>query len=98
MDDSSCIIANIDKKKIRKEVRKTCAERRKITLLKDVKIRMRFEEKVIELIDTGAPNLWGHMKDEVLDVFDEVLNAFDEVCGRRGGGEVKEILGGGMKR
>ena len=38
------VIANIDKK-IRKVVRKTCAERRKITLLKDVKIRKRLKEK-----------------------------------------------------
>ena len=59
------VIADIDKKKIRKVVRKTCAERRKITLLKDVKIRMRFEEKVTKLVDGGAPNLWGHFKDGV---------------------------------
>ena len=35
------VIADIDKKEIRKVVRKICAERRKITLLKDVKIRKR---------------------------------------------------------
>ena len=33
------VIADIDKRKIRKVVRKTCAERIKITLLKDVMIR-----------------------------------------------------------
>ena len=38
------VIAEIDKRKIRKVVRKTCAERIKITLLKDVKIRKRLEE------------------------------------------------------
>ena len=32
------VIANIDKRKIRKVVRKTCVEIRKITLLKPVKI------------------------------------------------------------
>ena len=47
----SIVIADIDKRKV---VRKTCAERRKITLLKDVKIRRRFEEKVIELVDVGV--------------------------------------------
>ena len=35
--------ADIDKKKIRNVVRKNYTERRKITLLKDVKIRKRFE-------------------------------------------------------
>ena len=51
------VIADIDKKKIRKVVRKICAERRKISLLKDVKTGKRFEEKVIKLVDIGAPNL-----------------------------------------
>ena len=32
------VITDIDKKKIRKVVKKTCAETRKIILLKDVKI------------------------------------------------------------
>ena len=50
------MIADIDKRKIRKVVRKTCVERRKITLLKDVKIRKRFSEKVTELFDVGAQN------------------------------------------
>ena len=59
-------------------MRKTCAERRKITLLKDVKIRKRFEEKVIKLVDVAVPNLWGHFKDGV-------LKACDEVCGKKRG-------------
>ena len=41
-------------------MRKTCAERRKVFFLKDVKISKRFEEKVIKLVDVGAPNLWVH--------------------------------------
>ena len=53
------MIADIDNRMIRKVVRKTCAERRKISLLIDVKIRKRFEEKVIKLVDVEAPNLWG---------------------------------------
>ena len=40
------VIADIDKKKIMKVVRKKCAERRKITLQNDVKIRRRYQEKV----------------------------------------------------
>ena len=66
------MIADIDKRKITKEGRKTCAERRKtcaerrkITLLKDVKIRKRFEENVIELVYVGSPNLWGNFKDGI---------------------------------
>ena len=64
----SLVVAYIDKKKIRNAVRKTCTERRKVGLLKDLKIRKRFEEKVITLIGVGAPNLWGHFKDGILKV------------------------------
>ena len=56
-------IADIDVSKIRKVVRMTCAE---ITLLKDVKIGKRFEEKVTALVDVGASHLVGHFKDGVL--------------------------------
>ena len=39
------VTADMDKKKIRKVVKKTCSEKRQISLLKDVKIKKRFEEK-----------------------------------------------------
>ena len=68
----------MDKRKIRKVERKTCTERRKITLLKDVKIRKRYVENVIELFDIGDPNLWGYFMDAVLE-------ACDEVCGKKKG-------------
>ena len=69
------VIVDIDKQKIRKVVKKACAGRRKISLLKDVKIRKQFKEKVIKLVDVGVPNLRGHFKDGV-------LKACDEVCGK----------------
>ena len=72
------VIADIDKRKIMKVVRKTCAEKRKITLLKDVKIRKQFEENVTDLVNVGALNLWGHIMDGGLMA----------CVGRRGGGEV----------
>ena len=51
------MVADINKNKIRNVVRKTSTERKKINLLKDVKIRKRFEEKVIKLAGVAAPNL-----------------------------------------
>ena len=57
-------------------MQKICVERRKISLLKDVKIRNRFEEKLFELVDVEAPNLWGHAKDGV-------LKTCDKVCGKK---------------
>ena len=38
------VVADIGKKKIRNVVGRTCAEKRKINLLKDLMIRKRFEE------------------------------------------------------
>ena len=51
------VVADIGKKKIRKIVRKTCTERRKISLMKHSKIRKRIEEKAIKLVDVGSPKL-----------------------------------------
>ena len=59
------VIADVEERKIGKVVRKTC-------LLKDLKVRKRYEEKVAKLVDVGAPNLWGHFKDGVLMACDEV--------------------------
>ena len=60
-------------------------------MLIGVKIRKHFYEKVIKLVDIGAPNLLGHFKNLVLE-------ACGEVCGMIGGGDVKEIHGGRIKR
>ena len=68
----------MNKKKMRNVVRNTCAGRRKISLLNDLKIRKRFEEKVIQLVDVAMPNLCGHYKDGILE-------ACDEVCGKQRG-------------
>ena len=48
------MIADIDWRKIKKVGRYTCAERRKMILLIDVKIRKRFEENVVKLVVVGG--------------------------------------------
>ena len=53
-------------------------EKKDYFLLKDVKMRKQIEEKVTEIVDVGAPNLWGHLKDGVLE-------GCDEVCGKKRG-------------
>ena len=72
------VVEDIDKKKIRNVPRKTCTERRKISMLKDVKIRKQFEGKDIKLVDVGSQNFWAHFKHGV-------LKACDEVCGKKRG-------------
>ena len=53
-------------------MRKTCAERGKITLPIDVKIKKRFEGKANELVDVEAPNLCGHLMDRALKACDDL--------------------------
>ena len=88
-------VRRVSDRVIGKEVRKTCTERRKISLINDVKIRKGFEEKVSKLVDVGAPNLWGHF-------MDGVLMACEEVCGwkrrrRSKGDTVLRSIRGGVK-
>ena len=75
-------VADIDENKISNVVR-THIERRKISLLKDVEIRKRFEGRLTELVGVGAPNLCGHIEEGVLE-------ASDEVCGRKRGLKKKQ--------
>ena len=41
------VVADIDKRKIRNVVRKSCAERRKISLLKDLEIRKKCKKGIL---------------------------------------------------
>ena len=68
----SLVVAHMDKKKMRNVVIRICTEKRKMSLLNDLKIRKRFEEKVMKLVDIGFSNLWGHFKDGVLKACDDV--------------------------
>ena len=49
----------------KESIEKTCAERRKISLLKDGNMWELFEEKITELVDVGAPNMWGTLRMEI---------------------------------
>ena len=48
----------MDEKKIIKAVRNANIER----MLKDENIRKQVEEELIEFVDVGVPNLWGHFR------------------------------------
>ena len=69
------MIADIDKRKV---VRKSCAERGNITLLKDVKIRKRFGENVTTLVDGGVPNLWDTSR---MGFWRNVMRCVGLICG-----------------
>ena len=84
------VVADMDKKNMRKEVRKTCVERREIGLLKYVKIRKQVEEEEIELANIDIPNLSEHFKDVVLRACD--------MCWKKRVGEVMKMHGVRMRR
>ena len=65
------MLAEIDKKKISKVVRKTHIKRRR-SLLKDEKPKKRCEARVIEIVDISIPNLWEYFTDVVLRACDGV--------------------------
>ena len=63
------MVADIDKKKVRKVMRKMHIE---MILLKDWKFPKKFQAKVNELVVTCATNLWGHINDGDLSLCDEM--------------------------
>ena len=72
------VVADLDKKKLKKVVRKGAVERRMVWKLKDEETRARFEERVGELVSVDALDLWKCFKEGV-------LKACDEVCGKKKG-------------
>uniref|UniRef100_A0A0L8HPX6 Uncharacterized protein n=1 Tax=Octopus bimaculoides TaxID=37653 RepID=A0A0L8HPX6_OCTBM len=65
------VVADLDKKKVKKCMRKGTVESRKVWKLKEEETRARFEE----LVSIDAMDLWNSFKKGVLKVC-------DEVCGR----------------
>ena len=73
------VVVDLDKKVLKKGVRKERIIRRKIWKLNENRTRVRFEKGVKELVNADAPDLWKTFKDGV-------LKACDEVCGKKKSG------------
>ena len=71
------VATNIDKRKLKKVVKNEQAIRRRVWKLKENNMKTRFQERVKELVDVDAPNLWNTFKNIMLQVC-------DEVCGQKG--------------
>ena len=70
------VVVDLDKKILKKVVRKEPMIRRKIWKLNENQTRVRFEKRVKELVSTDAPDLWKTCRDGV-------LKACDELCGKK---------------
>ena len=69
------VVIDLDKKVLKKVVRKERIIRRKIWKLNENQTRVRFEKRVKELVSTNAPDLWKIFRDGV-------LKACDKLCGK----------------
>ena len=70
------VVEDLDKKVLKKVVRKEWIIIRKIWKLNENRTRVRFEKRVKELVNADAPDLWKTFKDGV-------LKACDELCGKK---------------
>ena len=70
------VVIDLNKKVLKKVVRKERIIRKKIWKLNENQTRVRFEKRVKELLSTDVPDLWKTFKDVV-------LKACDELCGKK---------------
>ena len=70
------VVVDLDKKVLKKVVRKEQIIRRKIWKLNENQTRVRFEKRVKKLVSTDAPDLWKIYRDGV-------IKACDELCGKK---------------
>ena len=70
------VVVDLDRKVLKKIVRKARIIRRKIWKLNENQTRVRFEKRVKELVSTDAPDLWKTFRDGV-------LKACAELCGKK---------------
>ena len=62
-----------------------------VEAVKEKEMKKKFEERVVELVDTDSMDLWGSYKKGV-------IQACDELSGRRKGGKIGETHGGGTSK
>ena len=72
------LVTDLDKKKVKKSVRKESIMRRRVWKLNENNMKRRFEERVGELVNVGTLDIWKCLKESV-------LKACDEVCGKKKG-------------
>ena len=84
------VIADVDKRKLNKVVKKESRVKRMVWKLKEREMQEKFERRVQELVDFETTNLWESFRDGI-------LMACDELCGKKKE-RMEEINGGGMKK
>lgn len=76
------VVADINKRKIVKTFRKNKIVKRRVWKLKDEEVRKNFADRVEQLVDVNADDIWKSFKEGV-------LQACDETCGTKRGRKSK---------
>ena len=74
------VVVDEEEQKLKNLVKKSKRVRWRVWKLKEIEIKEKFEERVVELVDTDSMDLWGSYKNGV-------LKACDELCGKTKGRE-----------
>ena len=79
------VVVDVDEQRLKKSVKKSKRVRRRVWKLKEKEIKEKFEERVVELVDTDSMDLWGSYKNGV-------LLACDKLCRKtKGRGDREKI-------
>ena len=70
------LVADVDKRKLNKVVKKKSRVKRMVWKLKEREMQEKFERRVEELVDVETTNLWESFRDGI-------LTACDELCGTK---------------
>ena len=66
------VVVDAEEQKLKKSVKKSRRVRWTVWKLKEKEIKEKFEERVVESVDTDLMDLWGSYKNGVLQVCDEL--------------------------
>ena len=69
------MLVNVEEQKLKKSVKKSKSVRWRVWKLKEKEIKVKFEERVVKLVDTDSMDLWKSEKNGV-------LQACDKLCGK----------------
>ena len=85
------VLVDVEKRKLRKSGKKSNRVRWRVWKLKEKEVKEEFEQRVVELVDAKAVDLWSPIR----MVFLRLAMNYAE---RRKGEENREIHGGGMSK
>ena len=77
------VVVDVEEQKLKKPVKKSKRVRWKVWKLKGMEIKQKFEEIVVELVDTDSMDLWESYKNGLLQACDE-LRGKTKARGSRG--------------